>query len=72
MQSMLQAETLAEVEEVSQELIKEGYLTQPGKKKGREKKEKKAKTKYLKFLSGQAFLSWSVKTIGKTTCLHLK
>ena len=36
MQSMLQAETL-EVEEVSQELIKEGYLTQPGKKKGREK-----------------------------------
>jgi predicted ribosome quality control (RQC) complex YloA/Tae2 family protein len=55
MQSMLQAETLAEVEEVSQELIKEGYLTQPGKKKGREKKEKKAKTKYLKFLSGAGF-----------------
>ena len=69
MQSMLKLK-LAEVEEVGQELIKEGYLTSRVKRKG-EKKGKKAKTKYLKFLS-KAFLSWSVKTINKTTCLHLK
>jgi predicted ribosome quality control (RQC) complex YloA/Tae2 family protein len=54
-QSIEQADLIEEIEDIKQELIKEGYLKQPVVKKGKSKNTTKSKTKFLTYLSSKGF-----------------
>jgi len=54
-QSVEQAEALTEIEEIKQELIKEGYLTSSASKKAKLKPAARSKPEFLRFTSSAGF-----------------